>query len=156
MTPRIFTTLSVLALAAVAGGCSADGNTALSTASVAADKTAQAQKVDPACVALSSQIDSLRNEGAVERLEKAAAGKSSSVQVKRSSLATQAELNKAYADFQAKCGPKIPAAQTAQAATPTAAQVAPVTAAANTAKSDQVTAAATAAAQTAVQTAPKN
>ncbi|MBK9078622.1 MAG: hypothetical protein WBP38_04635 [Hyphomicrobium sp.] len=156
MTPRIFTTLSVLALAAVAGGCAADGSSALSTASVASDKTAQAQRIDPACVSLSNQIETLRTEGAVERLEKAAAGKSSSVQVKRSSLAKQAELNKAYADFQAKCGPKIPGAQTAQATVPAVNQVAPVAAAATTTKSDQVKAAATAAAQTAVQTTPKN
>jgi hypothetical protein len=151
MTPRIFTTFSLLALAAAAAGCAADSAT-LSTASVAPDKIVQAQKIDPACLALSSQIDTLRNEGAVERLEKAAAGKTSSVQVKRSSLAKQAELNKAYAEFQAKCGPKIPSAQTAQVTPPASAQVAPV-AAANTA--NQVTAAAAAATQTAVQTTPK-
>lgn len=132
MTPRILKAFSVMAMAALAAGCSADGS-GLSTASVAPEKTAVAAKVDPACVALSSQIDSLRNEGSVERLEKAADGKSSSVQVKRASLAKQAELNKAYADFQTRCGPKIPAAQTAQVAPqpPVAqtAQAAPATAA---------------------------
>ncbi len=43
--------------------------------------------------------------------------------MKRDALAKQAELNKANADFQAKCGPKIPAATTAQAA-PSPAQTA--------------------------------
>lgn len=136
MTPRILKSLSVMAVAALAAGCSADGNSALSTASVAPEKTAVASKVDPACIALSSQIDTLRNEGSVDRLAKAAEGKSSSVQVKRTSLAKQAELNKAYADFQTRCGPKIPAAQTAQVTPqPTAqAQAAPsATATANAA-----------------------
>ena len=129
MTPRILKSLSVMAVAALGAGCSADGNTALSTASVAPEKTTVAAKVDPACVALSSQIDTLRNEGSVDRLTKAAEGKSSSVQVKRASLAKQAELNKAYADFQTRCGPKIPAAQTAQVTPqPAAAQAAPQTA----------------------------
>lgn len=116
MTPRILRSMGVLAVAALAAGCSADGNLPLSTASVAPEKSTVAAKIDPACVALSSQIDGLRNEGSVERLEKASAGKSSSVQVKRASLAKQAELNKAYSDFQTRCGPKIPGAQTAQAA----------------------------------------
>ena len=114
MTPRILKSLSVMAVAALAAGCSADGNSALSTASVTPEKTAVASKVDPACIALSSQIDTLRNEGSVDRLAKAAEGKSSSVQVKRTSLAKQAELNKVYADVQTRCGPKIPAAHTAQ------------------------------------------
>ncbi len=156
MTPRILNVLSVMALAALAGGCAAGGNGSLSTASVEADKAAMAQKVDPVCVALSSQIDALRSEGAVERLEKAAAGKSSSVQVKRSSLAKQAELNKTYADFQAKCGPRLPAAQAAQVKTPTVAHAAPVATAGTAPKSEQVSAATAAAAQTAVQTTPKN
>lgn len=125
MTSRILTSLSVMTLAALTAGCSADGGTALSTASVAPDKVA-AVKIDPVCLSLASQIDSLRAEGSVDRLEKAAAGKSSNVQVKRTSLAKQAELNKANADFQAKCGPKIPAAQTAHSAVPAAAHVAPV------------------------------
>lgn len=125
MTPRILTILSMMTVAALGAGCSADGGTTLATASVAPEKVATAPKIDPICVSLASQIDGLRKEGTVERLEQAAAGKSASVQVKRASLAKQAELNKANADFQAKCGPKIPAAQTAQVA-PGAAHVAPV------------------------------
>ncbi|MEQ1651044.1 MAG: hypothetical protein ABL897_01000 [Hyphomicrobium sp.] len=149
MTPRTLGTMALFAMAAMAAGCANDGS-ALSTASVAPDKVAQAPKVDPACATLASQIDGLRKEGAVERLEQAATGKGKSVQVQRTSLAKQAELNKANADFQAKCGPKLP--QTAQAA-PAAAQVAPVAAAA--ASATQVKAA-TAVAPAAAQVAPKN
>ena len=116
MKARTFGMIGICGVAALLAGCANDGNSALSTASVAPDKVAMAQKVDPQCVSLTSQIDTLRKEGAVERLEKAAAGKGKSVQVKRESLAKQAELNKANADFQAKCGPKMPQAQTAQAA----------------------------------------
>lgn len=117
MTLRFTTSFAAAVLAGALGaGCANDGN--LSTAGISPEKAAaqQASKVDPACVSLTSQIETLRKEGAVERLEKAAEGKSSSVQVKRASLAKQAELNKANADFQMKCGPKIPAPQTAQTA----------------------------------------
>lgn len=161
MTPRTITkfatTSALFAAAALAAGCANDGSTALSTASVAPDKVAAAPRVDPACVTLASQIDTLRKEGAVERLEKAAAGKTASVQVKRTSLAKQAELNKANADFQTKCGPQMPKAQTAQAAPAAAlaaapgaaAQVAPVAATATQAATTAATAAATSQAKSA-------
>ena len=140
MTLRFKTSIAAAVLAGALGaGCANDGN--LSTAGISPEKAAmqQAAKVDPACVSLTSQIDTLRKEGAVDGLEKAAEGKGASVKVKRTSLAKQAELNKANADFQMKCGPKIPAAQTAQTAPATpapasvtanaaAAQVAPITA----------------------------
>jgi hypothetical protein len=102
--------------------------------------------VDPACIALTARIDALRKEGVTERLEKAAVGKSTTVQVKRASLAQIAELDKANAEFQARCStlsPKStqavvvpaasaapPAVSTAQAASkpaaPAAAVVAPL------------------------------
>jgi hypothetical protein len=129
MTPRTFTTSILFAFAAVsAGGCASD-NASLATASVAPEKVAAAPKVDPVCVTLASQIDTLRKEGTVERLEKASSGKTANVQVKRASLAKQAELNKANADFQAKCGPQMPKAQTAQAAPAQAATAQAATAA---------------------------
>lgn len=95
-------------------GCASDGTGPFATGSLAneGDKTAAA-KVNPACVELGSRIDSLRKEGTIGRLEKAADGKSSSVQVKRSALAKQAELNKAYAEYQDKCSTLMPRAQTA-------------------------------------------
>jgi len=154
MKARTIGTYSLLALAAVTAGC-ADGNNFLSTASVAPVKVAVAPKIDPACVALSNQIDTLRSEGSVERLEKAAAGKTSSVQVKRTALAKQAELNKANADFQMKCGPLIPKAQTAQV-TAGATQPAPVMSTTSTAQAQQMKTSVTSAAQTAAQAPPKN
>ena len=131
--------LVIAATGLLAGGCAND-NTALSTASVTAEKlAAQSQpKVDPVCMSLASQIDTLRKEGTVERLEKAAAGKSSSVQVKRTALAKQTELNKANADFQTRCGPALPKASSAQAAPAPAATVA--TAAASVAATSVTTA----------------
>jgi hypothetical protein len=169
---RSFATSLALTCAAFASGC-ADGNNFLQTASVAAPaaaKVAMAPKADPACVSLASQIDTLRKEGGVERLEKAATGKGANVQVKRATLAKQVELNKANADFQTKCGPAIPVQQSAQAApqaAPAAAQTAAAQAATKAAApaaaqtaaaiaAPQVKAAATTAAQTAVQVAPKN
>jgi hypothetical protein len=163
---------AILAFGMLAGGCASDGSGLMSTSSVGADKVAAAPKADPVCVALTGQIDALRKDGAVDGLEKASIGKSASVKVTRASLAKQAELNKANADFQAKCGPAMPKAQTAQAApaaATAAAQVAPVAAAATTttaagaavgmakdAATQQVKASATNAAQTAVQAAAKN
>ena len=79
--------------------------------------------VDPACVTLTSQIDGLRKDGVVERVQKAAAtGKTASVTVKRASLTKMAELEMANAEFQAKCATLSPK-PAAQAAAP-----APVTA----------------------------
>lgn len=162
MKARIIVTTLTLTFAGFAGGC-ADGNNILSTASVTPPpaKVAMVPKIDPACVALASQIDILRKDGAVERLEKAASGKTASVQVKRTSLVKQAELNKANSDFQIKCGPAIPLPQAAQvtpqaSATTAAAVVPAATAAATGAVGQQAKAAAVTTAQTAAQVAPKN
>ena len=75
---------------------------------VPSDKSATALKTDPMCVSLANQISTLKGDGTIDRLEKAAAGKSAKVQVKREALQKQAELNKANADFQVRCGPTIP------------------------------------------------
>ncbi len=126
MTARTATKLTgLIALACFVAGCSGNGDLGI-TSSVTPEKTAAAApRVDPVCASLASQIDTLRQEGSIDRLEKAAAGKSSSVQVKRTALAKQAELNKANADFQAKCGPGI---STQAAATTTAPKQHPATA----------------------------
>ncbi len=94
---------AVAGLGLLAAGCSADGG--LQTASI--NKLGD-QAVDPACVALTNQIEMLRKEGNIEKLEQAATGKGASVKVKRESLAKQAELNRVNADFQWRCGPKMP------------------------------------------------
>jgi hypothetical protein len=95
---------AVVGLGLLAAGCSADGGLQ-TTASI--NKPAE-QAVDPTCVALTNQIDMLRKEGNIEKLEQAATGKGASVKVKRESLAKQAELNRVNADFQGRCGPKMP------------------------------------------------
>src|SRR5262245_55669557 len=88
----------------VLAGCAGDspfggGDSDVSTASVVPAQ----QKGDPACMALASRIDNLRREGVADRVEQAAAGKTATVTVKRDSLAKVAELNKANAEFQARC-----------------------------------------------------
>jgi len=105
-------------------GCSSDGglfgSDSLTTQSISTTPSlAAASKVDPACYTIAQRIETLRREGVTERLEKASAGKSSTVAVKRTSLAQAAELDRANAEFQAKCstfGPRPAQAQVAPAA----------------------------------------
>lgn len=132
--------ISKIAIAAVGAltvaGC-ADGSTGLlSTASIGtAPGTTVAAKADPACVALNSRINALRQDGVAERVEKASTGSGKSVSIKRESLAKMTELDKANAEFQAKCALPLPAsaAATAPAPTATATQVKPAANAATTA-----------------------
>jgi hypothetical protein len=123
---RMIFRFAPLAAALALGACAGDSMPNLfQTASVAptAEQTAAAtpqrtSRIDPACVTLAGQIDTLRKEGTIERLEKVATGKGDNVQVKRTALAKQTELNKANAEFQTKCGPRIPQ-QAAAPASPT-------------------------------------
>lgn len=81
---------------------------------------APAPIVSPTCVALNSRIDSLRREGVADRAAQAASGKTATVQVKRSSLAKLDELDRANAEFQAKCsalGPRTASVNSAPFAT---------------------------------------
>lgn len=105
-------------------GCASDGSGFLSTASLSDQPAQVAAKADPACTALATQIETVRKEGAVERLEKAAAGKTATVQVKRESLAKQAELNKLNTEFQAKCSSVKPTTAQATGAAPAPQQTA--------------------------------
>lgn len=119
---KFLTAPAALLLAAGAlAGCANDGVLGTSSNLTTAAVTPVAQpKADPACVTLAAQIDALRKEGTIDRLQQAADGKSPSVQVKRAALAKQAELNKANAEFQAKCGTVPAPAQTAAAPAPVA------------------------------------
>jgi hypothetical protein len=98
--------------------------------------------VDPVCVSLNNQIETLRREGVQTKVENAAAKK---YKLTPADITKADQLNKANADFQAKCGPKLPGAQTASApgqgvvvpATPAAA--APVAKAAPKAKAAATT-----------------
>jgi hypothetical protein len=132
------TLASILLGATVLAGCSSDGSilpASLTTQSISTSPTtvAATPKIDPACYSIAQRIEVLRKDGLTERLEKAAAGKSSNVSVKRASLQQAAELDKANAEFQAKCstlGVRPPIQATAQpvqgGAVATSTAVAPV------------------------------
>lgn len=93
-------------------GC-ANGGFDLSTASISPQQTAAA-KTDPVCASLASQINALKSDGTIDRLEHAAEGKTSKVSIKRTALQKQAELNKAYSQFQTRCAPAVPGQAAAQ------------------------------------------
>lgn len=130
-------TLGIAALAAaLVCGC-ADGGIGLTTASTSPDTSTAALRADPMCSSLANQIEALRSDGTIGRLEKAAVGKSENVRIKRDALLKQTELNKANADFQARCGPKIPKQAAASSTTTPSAAPKTVAAAASASASEK-------------------
>lgn len=125
MTKAFTRLLPALALGVLVTGCASDDVGGLfSTAAItpaappaATVAATPAPRVDAACLQLAGQIDHLKKDGTIEKLEKVAGGKSTSVQVKRAAIAKQAELNKANADYIAKCGPSASRTAAAPAAT---------------------------------------
>ncbi|MFM9938805.1 MAG: hypothetical protein ACKVP7_04835 [Hyphomicrobiaceae bacterium] len=113
--------LAAMVAALALGACSSDGLLGGATTTAALPEK---PKVDPACVTLASQIDTLRKDGVADRVAEAAKGKGATVSVKRDSLAKVAELNKANADFQAKCGTVAPTTAATPAVAPAAAPAA--------------------------------
>ena len=108
-----------LALAGCSGGLdifNSGGSSDVSTSSVV---PAQAQRVDPACGNLAVEIDTLRREGVADKIEKAAAKKYKMTAV---DLTKANQLNKANAEFQAKCStlPRTAAMPDASASASTA------------------------------------
>ena len=130
----------------------------LTTSSINAQKTANKPAIDPACVTLVSKIDGLRKDGITDRVAKAGQGKSKTVPVYRTSLARMAELDRANADYQRRCGTLKPAtASISSTAVTPAVSAATKTAATTTAKkavTKVVTTKATAKATAAVAVAP--
>ena len=116
LTKHLSLTALSLAAALALGACANDG-ALLGTGATAA--LPERPKVDPACAPLAAKIDDLRRDGVAERVEQAAAGKGTTVSVKRDSLAKVAELNKANAEFQQKCSAYSPAPGAAKPATVT-------------------------------------
>jgi hypothetical protein len=106
------TSLAVVATVLMCG-CANSGFD-LSTGAIS-QQTASA-KPDPVCTSLASQITALKSDGTIEKLEQASEGKTSKVSIKRTALQKQAELNKAYAQFQTRCGPAAPNQVAAQPA----------------------------------------
>jgi hypothetical protein len=145
--------LAGITMALMLAGCAGGMGTGLTTSSVTPQaKVAAKPAVDPSCVALSSQIQSVRQEGTPARVQAVSSGKTKMVSIKRTSLAKVAELDRLNSEFQMKCS-KYPSLQTAAApAAPTTARVAVPTVAAPTVATP---AAATAARRTAAATAPR-
>ena len=133
--------MSAAVVALGLAGCSDSGilGNPLTTQSInTAQAVPAAPAVDPACYALSQRIELLRRDGITDRIEKASVGKSATVSVKRASLAQAAELDRASAEYQAKCSaPALRMTQTAPRAPAAAAQTA------TTANSAQVVSAST-------------
>jgi hypothetical protein len=108
MRPSIYL-LTTVAIAAVSlAGCasSSDGllpNTTGTLPKATADATKKRAEHNAMCMALRDRIISLRADGTIGKVEKAAKGKSRSVRVKRAALAKVAELNQANAEYQLKC-----------------------------------------------------
>lgn len=85
---------------------------------VATGSVAPAPKIDPQCVALTSQIEALRKEGIAEKIEKAAHKK---YKMTAADFGKADQLTKANAEFQNKCSTLAP--RTAAAAPPAVAAV---------------------------------
>lgn len=116
-----FATPFALAGALFLGACaSSDGLLGLSDTSTTTAALPEKPKANPACAPLAAKIAELRKEGSVERIAQVAHGKGDSVAVKRASLAKVTELDRANAEFQAKCATVViaPTATTVAAAAP--------------------------------------
>lgn len=118
---------ALLALTTV--GC-ADGSTGMMTTSALGPGSETVAKADPTCATLTARIDALRKEGVVASVEKASASKAKTVSVNRETLAKVAELDRANAEFQAKCALPVTASAAQPAAAKTAAAAATATPAA--------------------------
>ena len=102
------TVVTLLSGVTLLAGCSSDGSLlppSLTTSSLSSStQTASTTpRVDPACAGLAQRIEALRRDGVIDRAEKASVGKTTTVSVKRASLAQIADLDKANAEFQARC-----------------------------------------------------
>lgn len=103
-------------IAGMLGGCAADGSFGTETSSVTG--TQPGQKADPACAALFTRVDELRKDGVQDKIEKAAGKK---YKMTTADLTKADQLNKANAEYQAKCTVQ-PVQAAAPAAQATAAQ----------------------------------
>lgn len=95
----------------VLAGCTEGGDSIFTTGSIG-----QA-KVDPACVALVTNIEALRRQGIADKVEKAAARR---YRLTRSDLKKVHQLTKANAEFQGRCSTVKPEPTKAEAPANTA------------------------------------
>ena len=96
------TTLMVSTL--LLAGCANDGGSLFGDGLVTSSVPEPA-KVDPICVTLTSQIETLKKEGIADKIEKAAAKK---YKMTAADLTKADQLTKANTDFQAKCSTMSP------------------------------------------------
>lgn len=113
-------------------GCS--GNGLFAGSHFATASVPETTRVDPTCVMLTSQIETLRKEGIADKVEKAAAKKYKMV---AADLAKADQLNKANAEFQSKCSTITPKAAATSASLAPAAPPAKTAAHAITAETSQ-------------------
>jgi len=99
--------LLVACIGSILMGCAQDGKSLLTTGSTTPDPKLAATPIDAACLALQNRIALLQDEGTIERVEKAAAGQTPTVVIKRAALSKVAELNQANDEFRSRCS-KLP------------------------------------------------
>ena len=95
-------------------GCAMEGGDGLFTTGSltgSANQVAES-KTDPACITLASRIETLRKEGVQDKIEKAAAKR---YKMTQADLGKADQLNKANAEFQARCSTVTPRPTTAEA-----------------------------------------
>jgi hypothetical protein len=103
MRTWVFGCVPMVALAAaMMAGCAPDGSLVAETSSVSGEQPGQ-KAADPVCTALVVHIEGLRKEGVADKIEKAANKK---YKMTAADLTKADQLNKANADFQAKCAPQ--------------------------------------------------
>jgi len=121
MKARSASAIATITACAMIMGCAQDGTMttgALNTSTIGPQTAdAPAAKADPVCLTLASQIEALKRGGVPEKVTKAAAKK---YKMKPADLAKADELNKANAEFRAKCSnyPPSPTVATAAPAAP--------------------------------------
>jgi len=115
------TSLAITAsLAVMLGGCANDGSSTFgsnlfgASSSTTTASIPEKPRTDPACFSLATQIDTLKKEGIADKVEKAAAKK---YKMTAADMGKAAQLNRANADFQAKCSTLTTTASASPAAT---------------------------------------
>lgn len=109
---------SALALASLLlAGCANEGGGLFTTGTLGSNNNEQAPvakaepRVDPACVALVSRIETLRKEGVADKIERAATKK---YKLTAADIAKADQLTKANNEFQVRCSTITPPPTMAQ------------------------------------------
>ncbi len=121
MFKKLHTPTALLATAMLLAACAegatnfggVSGGSSLTTSAIA-----EPPKTDPACTTLASQIDGLKKEGVADKVAQASIKKYT---MKPADLVKADQLNKANAEFQAKCSLVKPITQAEAPAVPPAA-----------------------------------